>query len=59
MLRIQTIQEKQESDRMREDTSMRIKRKTKKRFDKFGHKGETDDQLLNRLLDELEEARKK
>jgi len=42
---------------MGEDTSMRIKRKTKKRFDTFGRKGETDDQLLNRLLDELEKLR--
>jgi len=38
---------------------MRVKKVTKKRFDSFGVKGETDDQLLNRLLDELlEKARK-
>jgi hypothetical protein len=30
---------------------MRVKKATKKRFDSFGRRGETDDQLLNRLLD--------
>lgn len=36
---------------MSEYTSMRVKKATKKRFDSFGRRGETDDQLLNRLLD--------
>jgi hypothetical protein len=35
---------------------MRVKKVTKKRFDAFGTKGETDDALLNRLLDKLEKA---
>ena len=43
---------------MREDTTVRIKRTTKKRFDDLGKRGETDDALLNRLLDELEGFRK-
>ena len=42
---------------MSEYTSMRVRKTTKKRFDSFGERGETDDQLLNRLLDELEEFR--
>lgn len=37
---------------------MRVKKATKKRFDSLGVKGETDDALLNRLLDELEQLRK-
>jgi hypothetical protein len=43
---------------MSEDTSMRIKKITKKRFDSYGAKGEKDDALLNRLLDEIDEHRK-
>jgi len=38
-------------------TTIRVKKTTMKRFDVFGNKGETDDQLLNRLLDEIVQCR--
>lgn len=39
------------------DTSIRLKRKTRSRLDAYGMRGETFDQIVNRLLDELEAAR--
>lgn len=38
-------------------TSLRISKTTKWRFEEFGKRGEFTDQILNRLLDELEELR--
>ena len=38
---------------------MGISKKTKKRFDGFGCKGETDDRLLNRIMDMLEEYQRR
>jgi hypothetical protein len=41
------------------ETTIGVSRKTKKRFDSFGCKGETDEELLNRIMNELEEYRRR
>jgi hypothetical protein len=46
------------SESMNEDTSMRVKKTTKKRFNSYGARGVKDDALLNRLLNEVDEYRK-
>lgn len=59
MQRIQSLVQVIKGDEnMREDTTIRLKRTTRERFNSIGVRGETDDELLNRLLDELEKARK-
>jgi hypothetical protein len=35
-------------------TTIRVKFKTKRRLDEFGNKGDSYDDLLNRLIDEFE-----
>ena len=41
------------------ETTIGLTRKTKKRFDEFGVKGETDEELLNRIMNELTEYRRR
>lgn len=41
------------------ETTLGISKKTKTRFNGFGNKGETDDELLNRIMDELIEYRRR
>jgi len=41
-----------------ETTTIRMSLKTKERFDKLGNYGESADDILNRLMDALEKARK-
>lgn len=41
------------------ETTLGIRKKTKERFNAFGAKGETDDELLNRIMDELLEYRRR
>jgi hypothetical protein len=38
-------------------TTLWVSQATKKRFNSFGVKGETDDQLLNWLMDQAEKAK--
>jgi len=42
---------------MSENTNIKIKRKTKDRLDSFGKHGDTYDEIITSLMDELEEFR--
>lgn len=43
---------------MSEKTSIQVSRETKARLDKVGHKGETYNDIVNRLLDQHDRKKK-
>jgi hypothetical protein len=55
----QVIVKENQRSGMKEKSSVAVEKATRLRLDKMGLRGESFDALINRLLDELEDLRKK